>query len=232
MSATANRARFAPNPHRRAMLAKVHLGVKELGMIDDDYRAILIRIAGVTSAGDCTDAQLADVIEELKAKGFRPKVTAGKPRQPKPADHAMAGKARAMWISLHQLGAIDNPSERALEGFAQRQLGVERLQWADQRMGYKLIEALKAMAERHGWSQDTANVERHGVVLVLKLRLAQAIFEKLQKAGLAPADWNLTRACWSLLGMKREPFYRQWDLGELDVITRGLGEKLREGVRQ
>lgn len=219
-------ARFAPNPHRRAMLAKVHLAKKELGLVDDDYRAVLVDVAGVTSAADCTDGQLADLLERFKARGFQSRKPGESARNrraaPRPADHPTARKARALWISLHQLGAIGNPSERALETFAQRQLGCERLQWADQSLAYKLIEALKAIAERHSWHHGDSPS-----LMVLKLRLANAILQKLMQAGLVPADWDLDRAAWSLLGEKREPRHRPWEMGELDVIARGLGDKLR-----
>jgi len=41
--------------------------------------------------------------------------------------------------------------------------------------GYAVIEALKAMAERAGWSQDLSGVPAARHVAVLKNRLAQAI---------------------------------------------------------
>ncbi|MDP1964000.1 MAG: hypothetical protein Q8K93_17570, partial [Reyranella sp.] len=59
-------------------------------------------------------------------------------------------------------------------------LGVERLQWADQGLVYKLIEALKAMAERAGWSQDLAGVDPRDQVAVLRERLAAAITARLR----------------------------------------------------
>jgi phage gp16-like protein len=220
---------FAPNPHRRAMLAKVHLAKKELGLADDDYRAVLLRVAGVQSAGDCTDAQLAGLLDDLKAKGFKPK-TIAKPQARRAADHPTARKARAMWISLHQLGAIANPSEQALEAFAQRQLGVERLQWADQSLGYRLIEALKAMAERHGWVQTVARGTADPV-RVLKISLARALLAKLVAANVVPADWTLERAAWSLLGMEEGNGPLFWPIGELDVLVRGLADKLRTAAR-
>ena len=80
-----------------------------------------------------------------------------------------------MWISLHQLGAVRDPSEAALEAFARRQLGVDRLRWAVASEANALIEALKQMAERAGWSQDLSGVPAVQHVAVLKARLADAI---------------------------------------------------------
>ena len=81
-------------------------------------------------------------------------------------------------VSLHQLGVVRDPSEGALESFGRRQLGVDRLQWADEGQAYRLIEALKAMAERAGWDQNTAGLEPAEAVAVLKDRLERLIAAK------------------------------------------------------
>lgn len=171
---------------RRAMLAKVHLAKKELGLADDVYRPLLERVTGFTSSSACTDAQLGRVLDEFKRLGWTPRQAGANPkkdRAPHPtsraADHPSAKKARALWISLHQLGVVRDPSERALEAFAARQLGVERLQWADQGLTYKLIEALKAMAERGGWAQCDSLQE-------LKARLVEAQWRVLVGLGVVP----------------------------------------------
>lgn len=169
-------AKFAPNPHRRAMVAKVHMARKELGLDEDTYRAALKRVTGKSSAGDMNDGELVRVLDDFKTKGWKAK--AGRPA---PAAHPVARKARALWISLAQLGVVRDPSERGLESFAKRQLGVERLAWADQSQGYKLIEALKAMAERAGWSQELAGVEPEAHVAVLKQRLVERLVERLDE---------------------------------------------------
>ena len=169
---------------RRGMLAKVHLARKELGLDEDTYRAILRRLTGHESAGSCNEAQLGAVLDEFKVKGWKPtvagKTPAGTGMAPilRAADHAAARKARAMWISLHQLAVVRDASEAALEAFGRRQLGVEKIQWTDQARMYRLIEALKAMAEREGWSQDLAGVPAEAQILVLKQRLLAAIEKK------------------------------------------------------
>jgi phage gp16-like protein len=172
------------------MLAKVHLAAKELGLDEETRRDVLERVTGGhRSAGDCSDAQLDQVLAEFKRQGWKPKVVkGGKAGDERPsnarrraADSPMARKARAMWISLHQLGVVRDPSERALEAFGRRQLGVDRLQWADESQGYRLVEALKAMAERAGWSQDLADVPARLHVWTLKLRLVCALLKQLER---------------------------------------------------
>jgi len=194
-------ARFdAGQQRRRAMLAKVHLAKKQLGLSDDDYRAVLMRVAGAMSAADLDERGLAAVIAEFSAKGFTAK--ARFPGQSRAADHPSARKARALWISLHQLGEIKNPSEPALEAFAARQMRVERLQWANQGQCYKLIEALKAIATRAGWDQSTEGLSPAARPRELKRRLCVAIMDRLRDRGVVPAGWTLAQACFRLGGVE------------------------------
>ena len=61
-----------PDPHctkRRAALAKLHLGKKQLGLDDDTYRAMLLRLAGVNSSKDLTVQGLDQVIAYLAQAG-------------------------------------------------------------------------------------------------------------------------------------------------------------------
>jgi phage gp16-like protein len=213
--------------HRRGLIAKVHIAKVQLGLSDDDYRSIILRETGHLSAKDCTDRQLEDALAAFAAQGFTTKAKTPQARSgPKPADHPMARKARAMWISLHQLGAIDNPTEQALEAFARRQLGCDRLQWANQTLAYKLVEALKAIADRHGWDQSTEGVQPGVKSLVLKRRLVAAIAAKLVAADIVPTDWRIARVARELTGIEIVNELLA-TMGELDRIAAALGAKLR-----
>ncbi|MBX9813233.1 MAG: regulatory protein GemA [Sphingomonas sp.] len=181
---------------RRAMLAKVHLAKKQLGLADDDYRAAIEVVTGKRSAGDLSHAELEALLAEFERRGFKPARSA--PRSAR-ATSPVAQKARALWISLGQLGVVRDTSEKALEAFGKRQLGVERLQWADQSHSDALIEALKAMAERNGWSQKLpARMPAAEGVRVLKDRLVAAQLAKLERAGFPLDDWTAgDRTHWS-----------------------------------
>lgn len=171
-------AKFAADPQRRSMIAKIKLAQKQLDFDDGDYRALLNRVTGKSSCTAMTIKELGEVIEAFVALGWAPSISSRKPR---PADHPGAKKARALWISLSLLGAIRQRSEAALEAFARRQMGCERFQWADQGQVYKLIEALKAMAERHGWEQSTTGLSNP--IWTLKYRLCEALLRRLIAAG-------------------------------------------------
>lgn len=224
MSSAARKTSIDPTQqHRRALLAKVHIAKKQLGLADDDYRAIIFQHCGSMSAADATEAQLAAVVQHFGQRGF--KATAkGVPGRRAPAvDTPSARKARALWISLHHLGAVRNPSEQALEAFAKRQLGVEYWRWSDQSLSYRLIEALKAMAKRHGWEVgDGKHVKLHAS----KARLVRAILAKLVAAGVAHPDWTVTDALFRLTGEEIRPIDLSMSLEELTRAAQLLGRVL------
>lgn len=205
------------------MLGKIHIAKKQLAMDEDDYRQLLFEVTGHTSAADCTDAQLAHVIERMKKLGFKPLPKAGK----KAATHPMARKARALWISLHHLNAVQNPAEEALEAFARRQLGCTKLSWANQRDSYKLIEALKAMAVRHGWRQTAAHDGHKLSPKELQMHLCEVILAKLKEGGHVPADWYLDVAAKRLCGIDTADTETGYTAEDYSRLAKALGDKLR-----
>jgi phage gp16-like protein len=218
-------ARFdAGSQHRRSMIAKIQIAKKQLAMAEDDYRQALMDQTGHDSLTRCSDPQLARVLEFMKSKGFSSSPSG------KAASHPMARKARALWISLHQLGAVRNPSDQALEAFAKRQLGCEKLRWANQSDAYKLIEALKAMAERAGWPQHSIVTLKQLTPIQLQTSLCEAILKKLKAAGVVPADWALHVAQWRLCGIGEQGSgdRGQWTSEDWSRLAAALGEKLRQ----
>lgn len=189
--------KFAADPMRRARIAKIKIAQKALDFDDGDYRALLNRVTGRASCTDMTLQQLDKVLDEFKRLGWEP-VKLANPAKPRPADHPGARKARALWISLSLLGVIRQPSEAALEAFARRQLGCDRLQWADQSQVYKLIEALKRIATRHGWDQKVEGLA--DPIWTLKLRLCEAIVKRCVAAGALPVDATLATVAADRIG--------------------------------
>lgn len=225
MTVSAKPARFDhASSHRRAMLAKIHVARAQLRLAEDDYRQILLEETGTRSAADCSDAALARVLARMQRLGWQPLPKAG--RGQRPAQHPVARKARALWLSLYHLGAVRSAEESALEAFARRQLGCERLLWANQRQGYRLIEALKAMAEKHGWAQTDAQ-GNNLAVRALKEGLCQAILTKLKEAGEIPKDWSLDQAAFRLCGIETGANGPVSAEG-YDTLAAALGRKLRE----
>ncbi|MFO6448949.1 gp16 family protein [Erythrobacter sp. NE805] len=198
-TAPARPARFDPRTKRRnAMIGKVHVGKKALSLDEDDYRQILIHETGKASLKDCSERELEMVLDRFRALGWK---DLPRPAAKGVAQNPMARKARALWISLYHLGWARNRDEKALEAFAKRQIGCERLVWAKQSDGYKLIEALKKRAEIEGWAQTDASGNNLSP-LKLNEGLCEAILAKLVKAGEARPDWTLNTAAWRLCGVE------------------------------
>ena len=101
---------------RRAMIAKVHLAQKALGLDDDTYRDVLEQATGHRSAGSCSDAQLSAVLARFRALGWDgPPDGAGKRRSAK----SWVRKVWAIWGDLRPL--LDNADAATLRGFVARQ---------------------------------------------------------------------------------------------------------------
>ncbi len=209
--------------NRRAMLAKIQIARKDLAMDEDDYRQIVFDKTGRTSLKEASDRDLHNVLEVMKAKGFKP---VPKIRRGSPAEHPMATKARALWISLHHLCVVRNPSEEALEAFAQRQIGCDRLVWARQSDAFKLIEALKDMAIRNGWKQHNPATQKPLDPLGLQIGLCGAILTKLKDAGHVPANWELHDAAGKLCGFQHAGD-GPWSIEDYASLAASTGRKLR-----
>lgn len=144
------------NEARRKQLIKlIHVGRSELGMHDDDYRAMLANIPqleGATSSADLSIPKLNLVLETLKAKGFRvvPKSGSRAPAPPrKLADDPQSRLIRHLWLSLHAAGKVRDPSEQALARYVARLTKVEQLQWLDGTQATTVIESLKSWLGRN-----------------------------------------------------------------------------------
>ena len=142
--------RAAPSRDDRARLIRlVHVGRRELGLDEESYRAVLQAQAGVSSSSLASVKQLQAVVDFMKRQGF--KVSSKAPAATRKvlvkgrqtgvstalaaadavvlASDPEARKARAMWITLHEIGQVRDPSEAALLAYARRQTGVERMEW-------------------------------------------------------------------------------------------------------
>jgi phage gp16-like protein len=134
-----------------AMLAKVHVAKKQLGLDDDLYRETLKSVTGHASAKLCSNAQLEAVLKHFEKAGFKPKGKAFTGPSTK-----YAAKIHALWISGWNLGVIRDNSDTAMEAFILRQTSIAKAQWLkDPKDAAKVIDALKAWLAREGsvmWS--------------------------------------------------------------------------------
>lgn len=131
---------------RKGELDLIHVGVSEIAMDEDSYRALVRRITKerTDSAGDCRAGERRAIIEELKSKGFKPK------RKPGRRDPTQADKIRALWAELHAVGAVKDSSIAALRRWIKRQTGGRKQspEFLSVREAQPCIEALKAWLAR------------------------------------------------------------------------------------
>ncbi|MGD9858849.1 MAG: gp16 family protein [Marinobacterium sp.] len=150
--------------NRKAALAQIHIGKKQLGLDDDLYRQMLENRTGKRSCADMSLAELYQVIQMLENAGFKKHRgrTAGDASSrrgyysPK-AQGKIIDVMRAVWIEMHQKGIVRDGSELALTHWAKRAsanrnggVGVDSLDWLerDWRLAGQVLEDLKQWRKR------------------------------------------------------------------------------------
>jgi phage gp16-like protein len=91
-------------PQRNRLIGAVHAAKKATDLDEETYRAMLARLTGKSSARDLSDFELRQVLDHMN--GGRDRRSFAPPKTTSPT----AKKARALWICLYALGAIDDPS--------------------------------------------------------------------------------------------------------------------------
>ncbi|MDP3322382.1 MAG: regulatory protein GemA [Hydrogenophaga sp.] len=215
--------RAAPQGNERARLIRlVHVGRRELNLDDAAYRTILQAQGGAASSAAMSVGQLQRVVDYMKRQGFKV-ATKAKSAQPvrvfqksrrvgltwaageavKLASDPESRKARALWLMLHDVGAVRDPSEAALLAYAQRQAGVERLEWVQDMK--RIIEPLKAWALRSlpafvlpflqrditTWAGHMSPAWRENWRLAVEPLLSRAPISQAQKLHALIAAWEL-----------------------------------------
>lgn len=202
-----------PQTARNRLIGAVHAARKAADLDDETYRAMLERITGKTSAKDLSDGELRRVLDHMNGQ---------KPGQrrfaPPRSTNPVAKKARALWISLHALGAIEDASESALRAWVKRQYHVDDLAFIPASRGFAVVEGLKQWCARLGvdWSahanprlciierQLSLLEEKHGGVPAVKTtsgNLHPVLFIGILHAGLD--DGAMDKAIVELGGMLR-----------------------------
>lgn len=135
--------------NRLRLIKLIHVARRELGMDDDTYRLMLAGmrgLGGAASSADLSVPNLYRVLEQLKRLGF--KVRPNKKQKRPLADDAQSKKIRSLWLTLHTLGEVRDPSEEALGKFVLGMTKVEALQWLTDAQASRVIENLKQWQRR------------------------------------------------------------------------------------
>jgi hypothetical protein len=128
-------------PARRAMIAKIHIARKDLAMVEESYRALLVRVTGHDSCALCDQAQLERVLAEFRRLGFKAEV----PKIPL-SDKAYVRMIYGLWGDLKPF--LRDASQRGLVVFVKKMTGVDAPEWLNAEDANDVIEALKSWLER------------------------------------------------------------------------------------
>jgi len=211
--------RPAPPGTRRLIIA-VRAACKRQGIDDDMRKDIQAKLIGKASMSDMTIGELGRLLDHFN-KGWKG-----------PMGHrAHIGKIKALWWSLYWLGAIDDPGDRAISAFVERQTGTSALKFLDHRKAASVIEALKSWLGREGveWPapDSTAAIAKvtpgYSDLQADRHAMLAALERPLRAGGQLSGHYvhYLERA----LGLL--PNHHCWSTAELDAGIRLLGRKLR-----
>ncbi|MCB1909946.1 MAG: regulatory protein GemA [Rhodocyclaceae bacterium] len=182
---------------RARVIAAIKTGERQLGMDHDAHVAMVRHLTGRDSLTLCTPDELRQVLDHVNAKtGYKRREPNGRERRL--ADSPEARMVRGLWVLLHRLGAVRNPSEAALAAYVKRMAKVDDLHWAGGRME-PLIESLKAWAAR----ELPAALERR----LAELQAVGAVDRRNTSAGLIhhvaptrnPGTFDALNAAWESL---------------------------------
>lgn len=134
-------------------IAAIHVLKAQLGLSDDDYRALLLHLTGHASSRDMSPLQRAQVRNHLQRLAermgvVRPRGSATVSARERDRASPQERKVWALWNQLHRDGLVRDCSARALNAWVQRQVGVSALRFANAEQLHALIEALKQWERR------------------------------------------------------------------------------------
>ncbi|MGP9666270.1 gp16 family protein [Halomonas sp. AOP22-C1-8] len=134
----------------KGKLAQIHIAKAQLGLTDEDYRAILARTAGVSSAKELTNRTVGGVMFEFRRLGFEPKPAnkAGRKAPNPPATRqAEMKKVEALLAEAGRAWAY-------ADSMAKHMFKVDRVDFLDDSQLHKLLQALIIDAKRQGRYPD------------------------------------------------------------------------------
>lgn len=134
----------------------IHVAARDLGLDDDMRRQLQLVTTGKASLAEMTPPELDQVVDALKARGFKPGFKRGRKSRPA-AQRGDTRFAHVLWGKLVKAGAVEGSGAEGLNAFVRRRfekawgaapLDVDQMQDAAQIA--TVIEALKAMCHRAG----------------------------------------------------------------------------------
>ena len=128
--------------NRKSLLARVHIGQKQLKLEDAEYREMLTQVTGKSSCSDMHISELYLVLKRLEKSGFKSSNKSfGEKPNPSKGNKAMIGKVEALL-------ADSNLPWNYAHAMAKRMFKVEKVEWLASQDLHKLIAALAISVNR------------------------------------------------------------------------------------
>lgn len=99
----------------------IHVGCKELGLDQDDRRALQLEICGKESMSDMSGDDMKAVLERLRRDGFTPTLLG--PRRRPPAPRSDLRLCHVLWRKLGEAGELERPDRDGLNAFIRSRFG-------------------------------------------------------------------------------------------------------------
>ena len=131
---------------RNGLIAKIKVAQKELGMAEEAYRAMLLRITGKNSCAVMDIGELERVADEMRRFGFKPSTSTAREKHGRP--HLRRTTAAAMMDKVEALLADGGYHWNYAHAMARRMFGCEKVEYLDNDQLHKLVAALQIAANR------------------------------------------------------------------------------------
>ena len=134
---------------RKQMIQKIHIGKAELKMDRECYTRFLLETVDKHSCSVMTDSELMQVLQAMKAKGF--KVKSRKSGKRPDVGQAKENAVRKNYLDKIEAFLSENKKPwNYVHAICKKAFGIDRLQWCTEEQLRKIVQMFAVMAKRHG----------------------------------------------------------------------------------
>lgn len=144
--------------NKRQRLALIHIAKEQLGLADEEYRSLLLKVAGVGSAKEIdSDGQFKALMVAFKDLGFKDKKAQDvdfKNKRSGGGAGRITSRQEYYIRGLWNLCMEKSRSDESLDAFVKRVTGVPFLHWITVQDASKVIVALQKIALANGYNPE------------------------------------------------------------------------------
>lgn len=134
---------------RKQMIQKIHIGKVELKMDRECYTRFLLETVDKHSCSVMSDSELMQVLQAMKAKGFKVK-SKQHGRRPSVGNADENAMRKRYLDKIEAFLAEGKKPWSYAHAICKRSFGIDRLQWCTEDQLRKIVQMFAVMAKRHG----------------------------------------------------------------------------------